>query len=189
MARKRDISTAKASNHLLVRRWLWRMVLGGLVLTFTACVPQALVTQPHLLLRIQNQAGEAIPAQVTLYWWEYPHRRQRGVTVAPADLHGTVAFSETIATEVMMPLVPHGVPAYNWSFCVEAETYKTMIGTVSSVQPGETVQVTLTLQPGQSFPVCDDYARLSNHPGTPIDEVEFSGADVHGVYEVDAVAR
>lgn len=189
MARKSYISTTKANKEVLVRRWLWRMVLGGLVLTLAACVPQVVVTQPHLLLHIQDEAGKAIPAQVTLYWWEYPHRRQRGMTVVPTDLRGTVAFTETSAAEVMMPLVPHGVPAYNWSFCVEVENYKTTIGTVSSVQLGETVQVTLPLHLGQSFPVCDDYARLSSHPGTPVDEVEFSGADVHGVYEVDAVTR
>src|SRR3954468_24937064 len=136
MARKSYISTAKAIHHSLVRRRLWGMILGGLVLTLAACVPQVMVTQPHLLMHLQNEAGEAVPAKVPLYWWEYPHRRQRGVTVVAADLQGTVAFSETIASEVMMPLVPHGVPAYNWSFCVEAEGYKTVVGTVSSVQPG-----------------------------------------------------
>jgi hypothetical protein len=168
-------------------KWFTVALLAAVLLA--GCVPQVVVTQPHLLLHIQNEAGEAIPAQVTLYWWEYPHRRQRGVTVVPADGHGTAAFTETVAAEVLMPLVPHGVPAYNWSFCVAVPTYKTVIGTVSSVEPGATVQITLPLHPGETHPVCEDYARLSNHPGTRRAEVEFSGADVHGVYEVDAVAR
>jgi hypothetical protein len=168
-----------------VRGWIWGTVVACLAVTLAACYPQLLVTQPALLLYIQNEAGEGVAARVTLYWWEYPHHRQRAVTVASTDARGVVSFVETTATEIMMPLMIHGMPAYNWSFCVEAESYKTLIGTVSGVEPGERVEVHLVLHRGEPARVCADYARLSHHPGAPVAEVDFSGGRVHGVYEVE----
>ena len=111
------------------------------------------------------------------------------VMAESTDMQGIATFTETIATEVIMPLVPHGVPAYNWYFCIESDGYKTLIGTLSDVEPGATVEGNLILHRGESFPVCADYERLPDRPGTPVDAVEFSGGRAHGVYEVDAVAE
>lgn len=177
------------SGHGALMRWrVWCIVAALLSLMLSGCVPQTIVTQPHLLLRIRNEAGQSVAAKTTLYWWEYPHRRQRAVHVESAGVDELTVFTETVATEILLPLVPHGVPAYNWSFCVEAEDYKTLIGTVSNVEPGDKIELDLVLHPGESLPVCADYERLPNHRGTPVGEIESSAGRVYGVYEVDSAA-
>jgi hypothetical protein len=154
-----------------------------------SCLPQTLVTQPDLTLHVFGSAGEAVAANVTLHWWEYPHRRQRGTSIATTDAQGTVVFAETTESEMLMPLVPHGVPAYNWYFCVESESYKTLIGTVSNVAPGETTEITLTLHSGEPLPVCADFETMPFHSGTPVTNVVFLGGNVRGVYAVDEINR
>jgi hypothetical protein len=171
----------------LMRAWLCPALAVAVALMLGGCLPKMLVTQPDLTLHVFSQAGEAVAAGVTLHWWEYPHRRQRGTSIAATDAQGTVVFSETTESEVLMPLVPHGVPAYNWYFCVEAENYRTLIGTVSDVAPGETIEITLTLRSGESLPVCADFDTMPFHSGTPVTGVDSLGGNVHGVYAVDGV--
>jgi hypothetical protein len=171
-----------------LRRRFWGVLWVAALLA--GCVPQAVVTQPALRLHLSNEAGEPVDAEVTLHWWEYPHRRQRSVSAVSTDAGGTATFTETVATETMMPLMPHGIPAYNWTFCIEAAGYKTLIGTVRDVEPGDAIEVNLTLHPGESFPVCENFDQLPFHRGTPIDDLDVSGgsgdgSQVHGVYEVE----
>jgi hypothetical protein len=157
-----------------------------LIWVMTACVPITAVQQPHLTLHVYDESGLPVPAsQVTLYWWEDPHSRLRASSVHSVDDRGDLTFEETTAAETIMPLVPHGVPAYHWTFCIEAEGFKPLIGTVSDVKPGESVEVWTTLRPGANEGVCSDYQRLHYHPGTPRPDIRSTGARVHGVYEVD----
>ena len=168
-------------------RRLWAAMTLLLAFGLSGCFPQVMVTQPDLTLHIQDERGEAVAAQVTLYWWEYPHRRQRSVVTVATASQGTVSFAESTETEIMVLVLPHGMPAYNWTFCVEAADYKTLIGTVHDVAPGERITVSLTLPEGKSLRVCDNFERLPSHPGTPVEEVQHTGGEVQGVYVVDAV--
>jgi hypothetical protein len=161
------------------------LMLALLLPMLSACVPVTTVTRPDLTLHIQDERGNPISqSTLTLYWWEYPHHRLRGSAILQPDLQGTVRITETSHTEVIMPLVPHGVPAYNWTFCIQAENFLTLIGTINNVEPGDAIELHIPLHQGASAAVCDQYDRLHFHHGQPRTDIEDADAHLNGVYEV-----
>ncbi len=82
------------------------------------------------------------------------------------------------------PLMLHGVSHNYLSFCVNAPSYRTLVGTLENFVPGETIRLSLPLTPGESAPVCNDYRRLHTHQGEPRADIAAQHAKLSGVYEV-----
>lgn len=114
----------------------------------SACVPwprKALVV-PGITVRVTNRDGAPLPgAQVTLIRYSYPHAVYQDHAGAPVDAEGRAVFAETKAWETVWPLVPHGIPFYDFVYCVSAPAHAAVAGPV----PDPVTDLTVRLPAGQ----------------------------------------
>lgn len=154
-------------------------------LSLSGCFNRAFVVFPKLDVRVTDRGGVGLAdASLTFYAWSHPHSRLDAEASYSGDAEGRISTPEEVDSETVTPFLPHGVAEHHWTFCVSVPAYRTLIGSLENLVPGETVKLTLPLTPGESSPVCSDYRSLSTHQGKPREDITAQNAKLRGVYEV-----
>jgi len=101
-------------------------------LSLTACIPwpRHATKVPALEVSVSDADGGALPeAEVTLVRFSYPHAVVHESTTRAVD-GGVTSFEEVREWETIWPLMPHGIPFYDFAWCVDAPAHDARVGLV-----------------------------------------------------------
>lgn len=152
------------------------------------CYQETFVVFPRLEVQLEGSSGAAL-ADTPLYAfsWSNPHSRLDAETTYRSDATGHISAPERLGSKTTAPLLLHGVSYPYLSFCVAAPGYRTLVGTLEDLTPGELVTLTLPLRLGESLAVCEDFRRVyveSLGSDARRDDIAAQSGKLRGVYEV-----
>lgn len=135
------------------RRLVWPL----LAVLLSGCVPwprRALVV-PAVTFEVTDEGGAPLSeAEVRVVRYSYPHARYEDSARLTTDAQGRATFVEVKEWETVWPLVPHGIPFYDFVFCVSAQDHVAVGGPV----PDPLADVTVRLPAGDGD--CPEANRL-----------------------------
>lgn len=113
----------------------------------SGCLPwprKALVV-PGLRFEVKDERGEPLPgALVSVVRFSEPHAQYEDQVRARTNEQGHAVFTEATEWETVWPLLPHGIPFYDFVYCVSAPEH----GAVGGRVPDPVADVYLRLSPG-----------------------------------------
>jgi hypothetical protein len=148
-------------------------------------VQRSLVRQPELSLLILDSSFQPLPAaRVFLYWWSNPYSRLQESQELLSDSKGLIQLSEVLKTEMVFPLMIHGIQEYQHTLCIEAENYRTLVVTLR-VLPRDKIELNMPLTMGESTTVCGDFEKLYGD-GLPRPDLTNQHPSVQAAYELNS---
>lgn len=90
--------------------------------------------------------GALLDAEVTVVRFSYPYARVDDFATQATSDGGVASFAESRAWEVIWPLMPHGIPFYDFAWCAQAPAYTARLGMV----PVNGSALRVTLEPGDA---------------------------------------
>lgn len=121
------------------------VAVAALLVVGAACIPlpmpMAYVVVPGVSFEVTDGSGPAAGAEVMLVRAMLPHHEpvRTQIDRVHTDAHGVVAFAEERRSEIVMPLMMHGVHQYVWSWCVSAPSAGATAGYLGVAPPPGTV--------------------------------------------------
>ncbi|MEW5740935.1 MAG: hypothetical protein AB1938_18590 [Myxococcota bacterium] len=115
----------------------------------SACIPwprKATLRQRLEVAAFDEDGGVLLDVQVTLVRFSYPHARANESWTEPTSDGGVASFAEHREWETIWPLLPHGIPFYDFAWCAEAPSRAAQVG----LAPRDGGNVAVFLAPGDA---------------------------------------
>lgn len=127
-----------------VRTTCLALLVAGLT---TSCIPWPRKAARTIALDVavtDVDGGAILDAQVTLIRFSFPHARVNESSARSTADGGVASWAEEREWETIWPLLPHGIPFYEFAWCAEAPSRAAKFGLV----PHDDAGFTVTLSPG-----------------------------------------
>ncbi len=158
------------NRHFRVNSYLKRFIFIFLLflIAINGCcfipIPRKAVIQPQCTFTITDEDGKAIKdCSLRLYWWEYPYKAQKKYNDYLSDYNGKIVIKQIIKKECIYPLMMHGIPFYNWTYCICKDDYITLIGSIYNVRRDDKFHIPIMLRKGKSVKICSDYDKIMRY--------------------------
>jgi hypothetical protein len=147
----------------IIRNFSVFTILGLLLLSCSGCpipVPRTFVKLPECRITVTDKSGSPIEgALLTIHLWSHPHKQFHETWNFESGPTGSITIDQETAREMIMPLMMHGIPFYNWTYTIERDGYVTQAGSIYGIEKDEKVAIAIELGDGSTVHL-DDFEQV-----------------------------